>query len=232
MRDRLPDQDLSIRPTADGTRTLYSRAYAQTYHSRHGALREARHVFLRGTAYRAPARVLEVGFGAGLNFMVTAAASKSEMLRYTALDRTLPSADLLRALDYGAALGRPRLWQALADWRRSLPLQVPSGSYRFASRGCRLDIVLGEAAEAQLPAGAFAAVYLDPFSPQANPELWTPDFMALLYRATAPGGRIATYSAAGSVRRALAAAGYEVSRRAGPPGKRECLVGLRTEACP
>ena len=227
MRDRLPDQGLSIRPTADGTRTLYSAAYDQTYYSRHGAALEARHVFLRGTACRAPARVLEVGFGAGLNFMVTAAASRCERLHYTALDRLLPSADMLVALDYGTALGWRQLWEALADWRRSLPLDVPAGSHRFAFESCRLELILGEATGVTLPTAAFDAVYLDPFSPQANPELWTRDFMALLYRATAPGGRLATYSAAGSVRRALAAAGFEVRRKAGPPGKRECLVGLR-----
>ena len=228
----IPDQGLGVRPTADGTRTLYSRACAQTYHSRHGAVLEARHVFLEGTAYRAPARVLEVGFGTGLNFLVTAVRAQGETLHYTALERTLPSAEQMCALDYGEALGVRRLWAALVDWRRSLPLEVPAGKHLFTFGGCRLDLVMGDATNATLPPAAFNAVYLDPFSPQANPELWTPDFLALLFRATAPGGLLATYSAAGNVRRGLAAAGFEVRRKPGPPGKREFLTGLRAEPPP
>ncbi len=232
MPGHLPRHNLSIRQTADGAATLYSPTYGQTYHSEHGAVIEARHVFIRGTEYRAPARVLEVGFGAGLNFLVTASERQEHILRYTALERFLPPSDLLQALDYGAAVGRPRLWAALVEWRRGLPFDVPVGTHRFSCMGCELDLLMGEATEAKLPARAFEAVYLDPFSPRANPELWTPGFLALLYRATAPGGRIATYSAAGTVRRSLAAAGYEVRREAGPPGKREFLSGLRKESRP
>lgn len=232
MPDHFQRPNLSIRQTADGAATLYSATYGQTYHSEHGAVLEARHVFLRGTAYHPPARVLEVGFGAGLNFLVTASETQEHVLRYTALERYLPPADLLQALDYGAVVGRPRLWAALVDWRRSLPLDVPVGTYRFSCMGCELALLMGEATESKLPARAFEAVYLDPFSPRANPELFTPGFLSALYRATAPGGRIATYSAAGAVRRALAAAGFEVRREAGPPGKREFLTGLRKESCP
>ena len=71
------------------------------------------------------------------------------------------------------------------------------------------------------------AIYLDGFSPTRNPEVWTPEFVGRLAKTLAPGGVLATYSAAGHVRRALEAAGLRVERRPGAPGKRECLRAMK-----
>ena len=207
--------------------TLYSQTYRQTYHSTFGAAAEARHVFLRGTCLRLPGRVLEVGFGTGLNFLITAQAAQGSTLHYTALERDLPSAALLDRLNHGAALGMPELGAALVAWRHSMARAVPPGPYRFDFAQCTLDLRVGDATREPLGQEAFDSVYLDAFSPAVNPELWTPTFLARLFHATVPGGRLATYSAAGAVRRALAGAGYEIRREAGPPGKREMLVGIR-----
>ena len=230
-----PDQP-TPEPTADGFDTLYSPRYGQTYHSKHGALIEARHVFLEGSgvaerlAQRLPTWVLEVGFGTGLNFLLTAhrATSTGTPLQYVALEKAVLPADVLARLNHGPQLGATDLCDALLAGRRALPNVVPPGRYplAFAETGS-LDLVVGDATEVELPNLAYDAVYLDAFSPDVNPELWTPAFLARLYAVMREGGTLATYSARGVVRRSLEAAGFRTGKRSGPPGKREMLVAVR-----
>ena len=223
-------------PTADGFDTLYSTQYEQTYHSTHGAAQEARHVFVEGAgvsgrlALHRSARVLEIGFGTGLNFLLTAqeASALSARLHYTALEKALPPADLLADLNHGAKLHMPEHSTALVLRNTWLPSAAPRGRYRHAfGARCMLELIVGDATLATIPQPGYDAVYLDAFSPKTNPELWTLSFLTRLFDATSPGGRIATYSAAAQVRRSLAEVGFTVLRRAGPPGKREMLVGLK-----
>ncbi|MEL6770071.1 MAG: tRNA (5-methylaminomethyl-2-thiouridine)(34)-methyltransferase MnmD [Bacteroidota bacterium] len=215
---------------------MFHEVYGQTYHSRHGALAEARHVFLDATgvarrlAARMETRVLEVGFGTGFNALLTAKMAQiyEAPLVFVSLERELLPTATLAALNHGAVLDAAPLAEALAAWRRSQPEQVTPGRYAVTlAPQAVLDLHVGEATDAVLPASAFDAVYLDAFSPDVNPELWTLVFLRRLLNALLPGGRLATYSAKGSVRRALLSAGFEVERRPGPPGKREMLVGLR-----
>ena len=223
-------------PTADGFDTLYSTAYGQTYHSTHGALTEAQHVFLEGSgvaerlARHRPTRVLEVGFGTGLNFLLTAhqAAATRTRLHYTALEKNVLPAEMLALLNHGKRLDALPLSEALLTWRRTLPDTPPPGLYAHPfSEALSLQLVVGDATEAVIPDPAYHAVYLDAFSPDANPELWTEAFLARLFAVMHPGGTLATYSAKGSVRRALEAAGFRVKKRPGPPGKREMLMAVR-----
>lgn len=231
--------NLSVKPTADGSNTLFSAAYGQTYHSINGALVEAEHVFLRGAGVEArlqaglPTRVLEVGFGTGLNFWVTARCclnhtNAGARLDYVALEKNFPPAEMLTLLNYGALLGQPvtGLWQHFL----SLPPFLPGEAVWEPSRYVRLTLEIGEATMAHIPPQGYHAVYLDAFSPDVNPELWTPEFMVKLYAVLEPGGRLATYSVKGSVRRALQTAGFGVSKQPGPPGKREMLVATRPMA--
>ena len=224
------------RTTADGTHTLYSAAYGQTYHSCHGALTEARHVFLEasGVAERLtqglPTTLLEVGFGTGLNFLVTAHAAivNNTPLHYVALERDVLAHELLARLNHGERLHAEALRDDLLTWRRSLPPTVPVGTYHTTfSATVELTLRVGDATVIELPSRSYHAVYLDAFSPDVNPELWSQDFFARLYEALSPGAALSTYSARGSVRRALQAAGFVVQKRPGPPGKREMVVAER-----
>lgn len=220
--------------TDDGSATLYSLRYRQSYHSRHGALSEARHVFLDGSGVAAllasagRARVLEVGFGTGLNFLVTAdhALRCGAELHYVALERKLPSARSLGALEFGRHLEHPHLFARLLAARAGTA--APAGRWRLDFGPARLELRCGDARDALLEEGGYDAVYHDAFSPDVNPELWGEDFLARLHRALAPGGRLATYTVKGEVRRRLQGLGFAVAKRPGPPGgKREVLVARR-----
>ena len=253
-------------PTGDGSRTLHSARFGQTLHSQHGALTEARWVFLRASGVEArlaagdAVRVLEVGFGTGLNFLVTADAAREHdtSLAYVALERMLPSRDAIAALDLPRQLRDPALAIGLADALEGLT--VPgrheirfngvrgTGSSRRAwadasatnaihgegapPGGTRLELWLGDATDADPGEGFYDAVYHDAFSPDVNPELWSAPFLERLAVALAPGGALVTYTVAGAVRRLLSELDLEVEKRAGPPGgKREMLwAGKRPTA--
>ena len=232
---------MSVIPTGDGTCTLLSTEYGQTYRSTFGALTEACHVFLKGAqvtrilAARRAIRVLEVGFGAGLNFLITAAESRSAgaSLSYTALEKTLPAATHLELLGYGDIDGLQDPAAALAHWRQELPPVVPRGRYeQELLPGCRLTLLIGDATEQVLPLDRYDVVYLDGFSPKVNSELWAPTFVQSLFNALVPGGMLATYSSAGQVRRTLLCSGFRVMRRVGPTGKREVLAAEKPATYP
>ena len=235
--------------TADGSKTLASSEFGETYGSRHGALTEALHVFLAGSGAQRrleaglATTVLEVGFGTGLNFLVTALAALEHgaELRYTALERAPVAASTLRRVYEGSSLDG-RLVAEFIAWVAALGSPVVPGTYGLRAGsfpGVDLDLLVGEARQAVVegaarPAGsrpAYDAIYLDAFSPKANHELWTPGFLSALAGALAPGGTLVTFSVSGAVRRALVAAGLVVSKLPGPPGgKPQMLAARRTTA--
>lgn len=220
----MTDDPLPILVTPDGSRTALSARFGEAYGSRHGAAGQAEHVFLRGSGTdRHPApRVLEVGFGLGLNFRTTLAdvRRRAVPLQYVAFEFDPAPAAVLRDVAVGADGGDDPAWSALlAQW----PDAAPGGALRVRAGQVDLTVHFADVLTTPLPRGWATALYLDGFSPARNPEVWTPAFTAQLARALAPGGVLSTYSAAGHVRRALQAAGLRVERRPGPPGKREYL---------
>lgn len=222
---RPADSASPILLTPDGSRTAHNARFGEAYGSRHGAQAQAHHVFLEGSgtdAHPAP-RVLEIGFGVGVNFRATLAnvAARGVPLNYLAYEFDPAPPELLREVARGGEGAAHPLWlELLRDWACSERLSVEAG-------GCRLEVRYADVTQAELPQGWATALYLDGFSPTRNPEVWTPEFVARLAGALAPGGVLTTYSAAGHVRRSLEAAGLRVERRPGAPGKRECLRAVR-----
>jgi tRNA U34 5-methylaminomethyl-2-thiouridine-forming methyltransferase MnmC len=232
-----PQTQFHIQPTADGSDTLYSTEYQQTFHSKHGALTETEHVFLDGTgvkqrvAAREPTRILEVGFGTGLNFWATVRHSRaaSTSLHYVALEKHLLPAVTLAQLNHSQLFEDIEdIRRAFLTWRSDLPDPISDSTLRweFDDR-LQLEIVVGDATGVEIPQRDYHAIYHDPFSPAANPELWTQEFFARLHNVLTLGGRLATYSVKGTVRRRLQAVGFEVQKLPGPPGKREMLAATR-----
>ena len=221
--DRAADSPPIIE-TPDGSRTAFSARYGEAYGSRHGAHTQARHVFVEGseTHQHCAPRVLEIGFGLGVNFRATLAdvAARGVGLDYVAYEFDPAPANWLREVSEGEAGADHPVWQAvLAQW--------PHAPLSTEAQNVRLTVHFADVLAATLPQNWATALYLDGFSPTRNPEVWTPEFVARLAGALAPGGVLATYSAAGHVRRSLEAAGLTVQRRPGAPGKRECLRAVR-----
>jgi tRNA U34 5-methylaminomethyl-2-thiouridine-forming methyltransferase MnmC len=224
---------VKVRETADGTLTLEDPASGQTYRSIHGAATESRLVFLQNSGVAArlnagePTRVLEIGFGTGLNFCITAtlAIENRCQLHYAACEFALPDIDLLESL----------LQHNLPDARHltdelvALLAQSSDGEH---SKGClsewvELDLYRGDARTASWPDAHFDAIYLDAFSARCNPQLWQRAFLAQLRPTLHKRGRLATFGVNRAFRQALSEAGFSWSKYPGPPGKREVLVATK-----
>ena len=230
------NQLFEIHATQDGSRTLYSNQYQQSFHSMHGALAEAKHVFIEGARLtellksRKGVAILEIGFGAGLNWLLTASLALRYCvpITYTGLDLQIPGADLLSQLSYADLIRDSSLVEYLIEWRRTFDEEIPGGTYQLPYESDSvLQLHIGEATAANFSPNTYDCIYLDAFDPRVNPELWTLDFIQKLYDALRDGGYLATYSAAGHVRRALVASGFSVIRRPGPSGKREVLAAWK-----
>ncbi len=225
-----------IKTTADGSNTLFSSAYNQTFHSDKGAVTESKHVFLDASGVterlhlRQDTSVLEVGFGTGLNFFLTAdLAIKSEAnLNYVALEKDLLEAEVIQSLGFERYLQDSELIEKYLRFRRAL--MQTSNQAIFEYKNVVLTLGLGEATSQHFAKETFDAIYQDAFSPDANPELWTGELFSNLFVALKPNGRLTTYSVKGDVRRALQSVGFKVKKHPGPPGgKREMLVASRVE---
>lgn len=213
--------------TGDGSRTLTWGG--EHYHSIHGAVVESTHVYIRGGlehAGRTHADVLEVGLGTGLNLLLTWVRCLEGKLSvdYTALEPHPLPASVLEGLGHCADLGWPGLhgpfMACMAD--PSTAWQEAFGGLRFR----KLDLPVQQFEE---PA-SYDVVYFDAFAPRHQPEMWTLDVFERMHRALRPGGLLVTYCAKGEVRRTLERAGFRVERLTGPPGKREMLRAVKTEA--
>ncbi len=200
-----------------------ARAFDDPYFSLRGGLEETRHVFLAGNDLPARLcdgfRIAELGFGTGLNLLTLALSwAGPGTLHFTSFEAfPMAPADMERALAHfpeAAAIAAP----LLAQWQAGAPvIRLP---------GIEATVIAGDVRET-LPRwpGRADAWFLDGFSPAKNPEMWGEDLMAEVARHTAPGGSFATYTAAGHVRRALAAAGFTVKRLPGFAGKRHMSAG-------
>ncbi|MCR8825099.1 tRNA (5-methylaminomethyl-2-thiouridine)(34)-methyltransferase MnmD [Pseudosulfitobacter koreensis] len=201
-----------------------STRFDDPYFSLENGLDETRHVFLTGNGL--PERfcdgfhVGELGFGTGLNFVVTLAAWRasgvSGVLHFTSFEAYPMSVDeMARALGaFGVGDDLVAVWNGRGG--------------RFDFGDAVLDVIAGDARET-LPAwqGAADAWYLDGFSPAKNPELWDEQLMQAVADHTHTLGTFATYTAAGFVRRGLEAAGFDVRRISGYGRKRHMTVGTR-----
>lgn len=205
-----------------------STRFADPYYSLQDGLAETRHTFLDGNGlpdrFRDGFHIAELGVGTGLNLLAAAAlwreSGQSGTLRYTGFEAfPLTSQDLATALAPFRPLLRHAPVEALLQaWRRE--------GFTLKADGLDARMIVGDA-RATLPQwdGAADAWFLDGFAPARNPELWEDGLMAEVARHTAPGGTFATYTAAGAVRRALDAAGFDVSRAPGYGRKRHMSRG-------
>lgn len=220
--------DVELQLTADGSPTLYRADIDEHYHSVKGALAESMHVYV-GCGYRfraslggkRPLRVLEVGFGTGLNAALTMLESRSAGIatHYVSLELFPLDAGLVRGMEWGEELSSALACVGDAAWNEAVE----------PVHGFVLEKRVADFCNCELPEGV-DVVYFDAFAPEKQPEMWSREGFERLYASMAAGGTLTTYCAKGAVRRMLESVGFVVSRIAGPAnGKREILRCVKPE---
>lgn len=219
----------NIITTADGSHTIEIPSMQVTYHSVHGAIQESLHVYIHAGLHHLnsihqpqPCRILEMGFGTGLNALLTYATITSQQhIYYEAIEAfPLDAADAL-LLNYPALLQQPGLQSVFeqlhtCSWNR--PVSINKHFIFRKNNTCLEDFSA---------TGLYHIVYYDAFAPRSQPELWTTDIFRKIFNLLYTEGILVTYCSKGDVRRALIAAGFTVSRLPGPPGKREMLRAIK-----
>ena len=213
---------MNIELTADGSNTLFVPELNEHYHSVKGALTESEHIFIRMGLEHHPSpspRVLEIGFGTGLNaFLTLLYADKAQRLvHYTTLERYPVPSELIEQLDYPERICPERVADFYALHRAAWEEDVQITPY-FTLHKIQTDFTTYGFPD------KYDVIYFDAFAPEKQPEMWTQALFARLFECLNPEGILTTYCAKGVVRRTLQVVGFTVERLSGPPeGKREIL---------
>ena len=217
--------------TADGSRTFYIEELKETYHSRHGALTESCMVYLKeGLKYwinknqKINCQILELGYGTGLIAYLTFLESekKQNTIEYTSLEAYPLLKDELVDLKYNYLFGKYNYSKTFDDFSK-LDWDIKQ---KLTSN---FSLIKKEISFEEFNTKkSFDIIFYDAFGAHAQPELWESKWMKKCFELLNPGGVWVSYCSKGIVRRSLEAAGFNVSRIPGPPGKREMLRGVKS----
>lgn len=211
---------MKIIKTADGSTTLYVEELDETYHSRHGAIQEAMHVFIDTGLNRCDkknVRIFEMGFGTGLNAYLTLLNSKEKSIEYTGLEKYPVPQEVYKEVDYWKELHR--------EEKDFLKLHESSWEdFNSINDNFKLRKIQGDLKSLDLKE-KFDLIYYDAFGPRAQETLWSKEVLERVVNIMDKDSVFVTYCAKGQVRRDLQELGLEMERLPGPPGKREMLFG-------
>ena len=212
--------------TSDGSTTIHMPEWDEQYHSKHGAIQEAYHVFIKNgleTHNGKDLAILEIGFGTGLNCFITLLEASKKKLRidYSGVEAYPIGEDEILQLNYVSELDSRNFSHKfeemhLFDW--DIKQKVHDDFFLTKRKQFIKDIN---------DVDAFDIIYFDAFGARVQPELWTEDIFKKMYDSLKKDGVLVTYSAKGSVRRAMIAVGFTVTKLPGPPGKREMLHAVK-----
>lgn len=207
--------------TADGSTTIHLADWDEHYHSKHGAIQEANHVFIKmglSLFYNAKqCAVLEIGFGTGLNVLLTLLNAEKNNLKvnYETIEGHPVVFSEIQNINFPEQLEIDRtLFENLhlAEWEESHQI---TKNFSLKKRKLFFNQIEDK--------NQFNLIYFDAFGPRVQPELWTESIFIKMFNALKKGGILVTYSANGGARRAMLAAGFSIEKLQGPPGKREML---------
>ncbi len=208
--------------TADGSTTIQITDWDEQYHSKHGAIQEAYHVFIdSGLSLfkNQELSILEIGFGTGLNALITHIEAPKMGLNvdYMGVEAYPIKPEELQQLNYISQLkaedfSETFLLMHSSSWEKKVVISDSFVLHKMQKDFSQLDME-----------NVADLVYFDAFGARVQPELWTERIFTIMFRALKSNGVLVTYAAKGSVRRAMQAVGFHVERLPGPPGKREML---------
>lgn len=214
-------EDVTTVVTADGTVTLHVAHLNENYHSLNGAMQESMHVFIRnGLNFFPPTQplsVFEVGFGTGLNCLLTKILSTSPIMYHGLELKPLPDS-IIEKLNYAENPSDKNQFELIHAISWGIEKDV---SNNFTLKKIKGDLITYQ------PDSKYDLIYFDAFGPAAQPEMWTKDIFIKMYSMLNPGGILVTYCAKGEVKRTMKEVGFEVEALPGPPGKREMTRGKK-----
>jgi tRNA U34 5-methylaminomethyl-2-thiouridine-forming methyltransferase MnmC len=211
--------------TSDGSHTIFVPELNEHYHSVHGAVQESEFIFIRNgleTCDADPLNIFEVGFGTGLNALLTAIKGiegKREVM-YTSIEKYPLVPEITGSLNYDHFTRKEG---------RDIFRLIHSVPWNKNVRICRnftLNKIEGDLTSFMIP-GRYDLIYFDAFGPDKQPAMWSAEVFASIGAATLQNGIFVTYSAKGEVKRKLQAAGFEVKLLPGPPGKRQIIRAVK-----
>ena len=223
--------------TGDGSSTIHLPEWNEQYHSKHGAIQEANHVFIKHGLYyfcekfnrnchseqseesKNTFSILEIGFGTGLNAFISLLESKKLNIEidYCGVEGYPVSMDEINQLNYTKELKseqRESLFHKLHNVTWELKHEITSNF--LIEKQQKLFHEIDDINQ-------YNIIYFDAFGARVQPELWTETIFQKMHDALKINGILVTYAAKGSVRRAMQSVGFTVERLPGPPGKREML---------
>ncbi len=206
--------DVTTVSTGDGTATLFVPSLNEHYHSIHGAVRESLHVFIHAGLQeinQEEIRILEVGFGTGLNALLSLSLTQHPIIYHTIEFHPL-SNEVIQTLNYAENEHDQSMWNLIHEvpWEDEYKINE-----LFRIKKMQVDLLLFSTSE------KYDLIYFDAFGPNVQPELWTINIFKKMFELLNPGGILVTYSAKGELKRNLKECGFEVESLPGPPGKRE-----------
>lgn len=219
------ESHLSIAQTADGSKTIFNSIVNENYHSKHGALQETKHVFLgKGLQYylnknaSQSISVLEVGFGTGLNFLLSAdfCSVNNIELNYTGIEAFPLPKEMIEQTDYQHYVSSD-LWQNFTDHYLTSIKQLTT-----LTKNIHLEIIESILLDYQT-AKKFDVVYFDAFAKIHQPEMWDYNSIQHTVNFLKPGGVFVTYAITGELKRMLVSLNMAIEKLPGALGKREML---------
>lgn len=217
---------MAIKTTKDGSHTVIHQHLNEAYHSVHGALQESKHVFIQhglvSFQQQDTVRVFEMGFGTGLNALLSYqfAQSNEINIQYSSIEAYPLEIAIVKDLNYSSLVGDKELFEKMH--------QVSWDETHHLSDNFILHKIRGEIENTSLEfLKPVDVIFFDAFAPEAQAHLWQPSILRKMFDILKVGGRLSTYCAKGQFKRDLKAVGFKVENVQGPPGKREMTIGIK-----
>ncbi|RXM48374.1 tRNA (5-methylaminomethyl-2-thiouridine)(34)-methyltransferase MnmD [Flavobacterium sp. YO12] len=212
--------------TLDGSTTIHLEEWNESYHSKHGAIQEAKHVFIKNglSLFESnPVSILEIGFGTGLNTFITFLESeqKQQHINYVGVEAYPIAASEVLAMNYVEELeaeGFSEVFKKMheSEWNEEVKI---NSRFSLTKRKQFFD----EIDDLEI----FDLIYFDAFGYRVQPELWSTAIFQKMYNSLKPNGVLVTYAARGVVKRSMIEVGFTVEKLTGPPGKREMFRAFK-----
>jgi len=208
--------------TKDGSTSILLPDWNETYHSKFGAIQEAKHVFIKNGLSLFSGEsvsILEIGFGTGLNAFITYLEAKNsrQTINYTGVEAYPVSEEDALKMNYVSELEansseeiflkmHQATWDEKVELDSNFTLEKQNKKFQEINEGEKYDLI-----------------YFDAFGFRVQPELWSLEVFQTMFKALKPNGILVTYACRSSIKNAMKESGFQVEKLNGPPGKREML---------